>query len=63
MFTLLRHPRQLQRLRDQPSLMPSAVDEALRFEGSVTMVGRHTVEPFVIGDLVIPPTPRRAGAS
>ena len=35
--------------------MPGAVDEALRFEGSVTMVGRHTVEPFEIGDLVIPP--------
>ena len=54
-FTLLRHPQELWRLRDQPSLLPSAVDEALRFEGSVTMVGRHTVEPFEIGDLVIPP--------
>ncbi len=54
-LTLLRHPHELQRLREQPALLPGAVDEALRFEGSVTMVARHTVEPHVIGDLVIPP--------
>jgi pimeloyl-[acyl-carrier protein] synthase len=55
MLSLLRHPDQLARLRKDPSLMHSAVDEMLRFEGSVTTVSRHTVEPYAVGDLVIPP--------
>jgi cytochrome P450 len=54
MLTLLRHPGELARLRAQPSLLPTAVDEALRFEGSVTMVSRLTVEPYAVGDVVIP---------
>ena len=55
MLSLLRHPDQLARLRNEPSLIHSAVDEMLRFEGSVTTVSRHTVAPYAVGDLVIPP--------
>jgi cytochrome P450 len=54
MLTLLRHPHELQRLRAQPELMPGAIDEMLRFEGSVTTVSRHTIEPYAIGEHVIP---------
>ena len=54
MLTLLRHPHELERLRAEPSLMASAVEEALRFEGSVNMVSRHTVGPYAVGDVVIP---------
>ena len=38
--TLLRYPEQLERLRDDLSLLPSAVEECLRFEGPVGSVGR-----------------------
>jgi cytochrome P450 len=55
MLTLLRHPQELARLRARPELVAGAVDEALRFEGSVNMVARHTVEPYALGDLTIPP--------
>ena len=55
MLTLLRHPQQLQRLRADPSLAAGAVEEALRFEGSVNMVARLTVEPLPVGEAVIPP--------
>lgn len=53
-LTLLRHPDQLARLREQPALAASAVEEMLRFEGSVNMVARSTTEPYAVGDTVIP---------
>ena len=34
-LTLLRHPGELQRLRDDPGLIPAAVEELLRFESPV----------------------------
>ncbi len=40
---LLQHPEQLERLRADPSLWPTAVDEALRLEGPVQMTGRFAV--------------------
>ena len=55
MLTLLRHPQELQRLRRAPELMPNAIDEMLRFEGSVTTVSRHVTQPYTIGEHVIPP--------
>jgi hypothetical protein len=55
LLTLLRHPAELARLRADPALTAAAVEEMLRYEGSVTMVSRMTVEPYAIGDTVIPP--------
>ena len=55
LLTLLRHPDELARLRADPSaLMATAVDEMLRFESSVNMVARHTVQPYRLGDTVVP---------
>src|SRR5256886_1659784 len=56
---LLAHPEQLDRLRAEPSLMPSAVEELLRFEGPSKLMPRWAVEEIELrgrrmapGDLV-----------
>jgi cytochrome P450 len=54
-LSLLREPSQLQRLCDDPSLLPSAVEEFLRFEGPLQMVGRVTKEQVEIGGTTINP--------
>ena len=55
MLALLRHPGELARLAAEPALAPKAVEEMLRFEGSVNMVSRLTIMPYAVGDVVIPP--------
>lgn len=58
MKNLLQHPDQVQLLRDNPSLIPNAVEEMLRFEGPVTFSGRITVD-----DREIAGCPMHAGQS
>ena len=47
-LTLLRNPDQLQRLSDDPSLLPSAIDELLRFDSPVQLDSRIAREPIEI---------------
>jgi pimeloyl-[acyl-carrier protein] synthase len=54
-LTLLRHPGELARLRADPGLIGPAVDEVLRYEGSVNIIGRHPIEPYRIGEFTIEP--------
>ena len=53
-LTLLRHPDQLVRLRANPQLMPSAVEEMLRFESPANVVARVTRTPIHAGGVDIP---------
>ncbi len=44
LLALLDHPAELQRLRDDPSLMPTAIEELLRWDSPVQMDGRKAFE-------------------
>jgi cytochrome P450 len=46
LLSLLRQPEQWRILRDDPSLIPNAVEEMLRFESPVQAVSRIVVEPL-----------------
>lgn len=47
--TLLRNPDERKRLQDDPSLMPTAVNEFLRFESPIQFTDRAVVEDFELG--------------
>lgn len=53
-LALLRHPDQLARLRDDPSLAPAAVEELLRYDSPVQLVVRFTSEEVELGGRTIP---------
>jgi cytochrome P450 len=54
-LALLTHPGEMARLRQDPSLLPAAVEELLRFTNPVNHVtARFTTEDIPIGDVVIP---------
>jgi pimeloyl-[acyl-carrier protein] synthase len=55
MLALLRHPGELARLRDEPSLVPNAIEELLRYDGTVQMTGRTAKAPFDIAGNTIEP--------
>ncbi|WP_116114897.1 cytochrome P450 family protein [Amycolatopsis ruanii] len=54
-LALLRHPDQLAALRADPSLLPGAIEEFLRFEGPINIATlRFTAEPVPPGEVEIP---------
>jgi len=53
---LLAHPAELARLRSDPSLLPDAVEELLRYSNPLNhATERFTLEPVEIGGVTIPP--------
>jgi pimeloyl-[acyl-carrier protein] synthase len=53
-LALLRHPDQRQRLREDPGLIGSAVEELLRYDGPVQRTARIPSEDVTIGGRTIP---------
>jgi cytochrome P450 len=53
LLSLLRHPDQWQRLRDDRTLIPNAIEEILRFESPVQAVARTASEPIELSGTTI----------
>jgi cytochrome P450 len=47
-WTLFRHPDALARLRGEPSLMPTAIEELLRFDTPLSLFERWVLEPVEV---------------
>ena len=54
LFLFTQHPDQWRLLREKPELAPKAVEEILRFQGTVTVAPRIAQDPLVIDDYEIP---------
>jgi cytochrome P450 len=54
LLSLLRHPDQLRRLRHDPTLIPAAVEEMLRYESSVQLDARTALQPADVAGTTIP---------
>lgn len=55
---LLDHPDQLERLRAEPGLIESAVEEFLRYDGPSNSIARLVIAEHTIGDQVLKPGER-----
>jgi cytochrome P450 len=54
-YALLKHPDQLELVRQDATLIPNAVEESLRYESPLNLSTlRYTTEPVEIGDTVVP---------
>lgn len=54
LLALLSNPDQYQRLVEEPSLVPNAIAELLRYDAPVQLTGRRAREEVTLGDVTIP---------
>ncbi|HEY5635664.1 MAG TPA: cytochrome P450 [Burkholderiales bacterium] len=54
LWLLLRHPGEMARLAADPGLVPSAVEEMLRYEGPIQINNRRLTAPMEIGGKTLP---------
>ncbi len=54
LFALLQNPEEYTKLRDNPDLVPGAIEEMLRFDSSVQMTGRTAMEDVEVNGITIP---------
>lgn len=55
LLALLRHPAQREAWRHTPTLAETAIDELMRYDSSVQMTFRYSLEEVVLGDKTIRP--------
>ena len=54
MWLLLNNPGELARLRADPSLVPSAIEEMLRYDGPIQLNNRRLTAPMTLGGRTLP---------
>jgi cytochrome P450 len=54
LLALLEHPDELQRLRDDPALLPPAIEELMRFDSPLQLFERTATEDVEIGGVTVP---------
>src|SRR3954451_24050005 len=54
LLALLQHPDQLQRLRDDPTMLPTAIEELMRFDSPLQLFERTATEDVAIGGMTVP---------
>jgi len=54
LWLLMNHPAEQQELRRDPGLVPSAIEEMLRYEGPIQLNNRRLVAPMRIGGRTLP---------
>ncbi len=55
MHALLAHPEELARLRREPALLPTAIEELLRFDGPANVMVRIALEPVEVAGQAVAP--------
>jgi pimeloyl-[acyl-carrier protein] synthase len=58
LLAFLRHPDQMQKLKNDPSLINTAVEECLRYDSSIQRISRVAVQEFELRDKRIKPGER-----
>jgi cytochrome P450 len=54
LWALLKNPAQMQRLRAEPALVPSAVEEILRYDGPIQLNNRRLTAPMTLSGKALP---------
>ncbi len=50
LYTLLKNPDVMMRLRNEPALLPSSIQEMFRYESPLPFFHRHALEPVCVGN-------------